>query len=307
VTAARPRIAIIVGPTASGKSDLALALARTRSGEIVSADSMQVYRGLDAATSKPGAVERAEIPHHLVDAADPGNDWSMGDFVRSAETAIAAILARGRLPIVVGGTGLYIRALLRGPFDAPGRDEALRARLRRVAERRGPQRLHRWLSRVDPATAARLGPRDAQRLVRALEVWLLTGRRLSERVSEAGFAGDRYDAVKIGISLPVEELDRRIAKRVDRFLAAGLIDEARRLLAAGVPETANAFKALGYREALAVLRGALPPEQAAAAIALATRRYAKRQRTWFRHEPGIVWLDGTLPEDRLLEAALRLL
>jgi tRNA dimethylallyltransferase len=285
----RPVVLVVVGPTAVGKSAFALDLCGRHAGEIVSVDSMQVYRGLDAATSKPTAAERARAPHHGVDLAEPGDDFSMGDFVRAAERAIAGIIRRGRLPVLVGGTGLYLRALLRGMAAAPRRDARLRQRLLDRAARRGVPALHRLLTRLDPESAARLGPRDRQRLVRALEVRIATGRPLSAVLRDEPFGAERYDAVKIGLDMDRQALYARIDARVDRFFAAGLVDEVRRLLGAGRPPAANAFKAIGYREVAAHLHGTIDLEEAKALTRRNTRRYAKRQMTWFRRETGVLW------------------
>lgn len=296
VPAAGRSLVLVVGPTAVGKSDFALRLAGRIQGDLVSADSMQVYRGLDAATAKPDTAARARVPHHLLDLVDPGTDFSMGDFVRHAESAIAGILARGRAPIVVGGTGLYVRALLRGMAEAPQRTPRLRARLQALASRRGLPFLHRMLRRVDPDTAARLPARDRQRILRALEVRFAAGRPLSAVLREQPFGAERYDAIKIGLTMERDRLEARIAARVDAFFARGLVDEVRGLLRAGCPVGANAWKAIGYREARAFVEGDLTLAEARRLTAQETRRYAKRQRTWFRKESGIAWF--TLDPDR---------
>ncbi len=282
---------VVVGPTAVGKSEFALRACERFGGEIVGADSMQVYRGLDRGTAKPGPRELRRVPHHGIDLAEPGEDFSLGDFVRYAEAAIDSIRRRGRLPVVVGGTGLYLRGLLKGIAEAPRRDEALRARLRALAERRGPAGLHRLLARVDPAGAARLPPADRQRLVRALEVYFVARRGLSDLIGESPFGPDRFATVKVGLSMARESLYRLIDARVDRFFAEGLVDEVRRLLEAGRAEAANAFKALGYRETLRHLRGELSLAEAVALTKRNTRRYAKRQWTWFRREEGVAWFE----------------
>jgi tRNA dimethylallyltransferase len=287
---------VIVGPTAVGKSDLALRLCEERGGEIVSVDSMQVYRGLDAGTSKPDAATRRRVPHHGIDLAEPGRDFSVGDFVRETEAVVEAIRARGRLAVLVGGTGLYLRGLLKGLADAPRRQAGLRARLARVEARRGGPFLHAMLRRVDPPAAARLGPNDRQRIVRALEVFFAEKRRLSDLVRRAPFGPDRWPAVRIGLTMERGLLYRRIDARVERFFAAGLVDEVRRLLAAGAPPEANAFKALGYREAILHLQGRMTLPAAIAATQQATRRYAKRQWTWFRREEGVTWFEAR-PDD----------
>ena len=291
-------ILLVVGPTAVGKSDFALLLAGLVGGEIVSADSMQVYRGLDAATAKPDPETRARVPHHLLDLVEPGVDFSMGDFVRRADEAIRAIAARGSAPIVVGGTGLYVRALLRGMADAPRRLPRLRSRLHALAGRHGPAWMHRMLRRVDAETAARLPERDRQRILRALEVRFAAGRPLSAMLREQPFGEKRYDAITIGLTMERERLDARIEARVESFFARGLIEEVRGLLRAGCPPEANAWKAIGYREARAVVEGTATLEEARRLTVRETRRYAKRQRTWFRKESGIAWfaVDPTGPD-----------
>jgi tRNA dimethylallyltransferase len=285
----RPPILVVVGPTAVGKSEFALLACERFGGEVVSVDSMQVYRGLDAATSKPGPADRRRAPHHGIDLVEPGEDFSMGDFVRAAESAMAAIAARRRLPVLVGGTGLYLRALLRGMAEAPRRAPALRERLRARAALRGAPWLHRMLARLDPETAARVPQRDRQRLVRALEVRFLAGRPLSALLKERPFEGGRHDAVLIGLTMERRRLHERIDARVEAFFAAGLVEEVKRHLAAGRPPEANAFKALGYREVIAHLGGDCTLEEAVALTKRNTRRYAKRQGTWFRAEPGVTW------------------
>jgi tRNA dimethylallyltransferase len=302
--AGRTVLLVVVGPTAVGKSAFALEACDRFGGEVVSVDSMQVYRGLDAATSKPGPADRARAPHHGIDLIEPGDDFSMGDFVRFAERAIAGIARRGRLPVLVGGTGLYLRALLRGVAVAPRRVPRLRERLRALAGRRGLPFVHRMLHRLDPAAAAALPRNDRQRIVRALEVRLATGRSLTEIIREEPFGSERYDAIKIGLDMDRTRLYRRIDERVDRFFAAGLVAELRDLLAAGRPADANAFKALGYREAAAHMRGERSLEEAVALTRRNTRRYAKRQLTWFRAEPGVTWFHLSADEPRPFTAPM---
>lgn len=288
-TQERPLVLAVVGPTAVGKSEFALRLCARFRGELLSVDSMQVYRGLDAGTSKPDRIERRRAVHHGIDLALPGEDFSLGDFVRYAERTIAAIRQRRQLPVLVGGTGLYFRGLLRGIVDAPRRDAAIRKRLDESARRQGSEHLHRMLQRVDAEAARRLGPRDRQRLVRALEVFFATRRGLSEWIRESPFGPDRYDAIKIGLNMDREVLYRRIDARVERFFAGGLIEEVRGMLAGGSPSSANAFKALGYRECLGYLAGESPLDETVALTKRNTRRYAKRQLTWFRSEQEVVW------------------
>jgi tRNA dimethylallyltransferase len=286
------RIVVVLGPTASGKSEIAARLAERFGGEVVGCDSMQVYRGFDAGTGKPSPALRARAPHQLIDVADPARDFSLGDYARLASRAIARLLGSGKLPVIAGGTGLYLQGCLRGVFDGPPRDEALRRRYLLLEARRPERRtLHRLLSRVDPRAAARLAPADLQRIVRALEVHRATGRPLSEHLERQGFGDDRWPAVKVGLVLPRPLLSQRIEERVDEFLAEGWEDEVRSLLASGPPATANAWKALGYRQIAQLVRGEIGREEARAAIVLETRRYAKRQMTWFRREPGVSWFE----------------
>lgn len=239
--------------------------------------------------------------HHLVDHVDPSHDFNLAEFVRSAERAIAEIAGRGKLPIVVGGTGLYLRGLLRGVVDAPPRDPDLRVRLYTVARRRGTPTLHRMLGRLDPASAERLAPGDTQRIVRAIEL-ASAGSTWSARLRTGGTwasGSDRYPALKIGLDLERDALVRRLDARVDRFFDAGLEAEVRRLLERGVPRSANAFKAIGYREVLAAIDAGRETGDVRDEVKRSTRRYAKRQRTWFRKEPGVVWLDAGLdPRDQ---------
>jgi tRNA dimethylallyltransferase len=275
-------------------------------GEIVGCDALQVYSGFDAATGKPSPELRRRVPHHLVDFVDPLSDFNLGAYVRAAEEAIRGIAARGRVPIVVGGTGMYLRGLLRGVVDVGDRDEALRRRLRRMAERHGPARLWRWLSRMDPGSAARLPAADAQRILRGLELALRGRGTWSEALDREGtwtLGRERFSSLKIALDMDRAALAGRLDARVDAFFDAGLAAEVRSLLAGGVPADANAFKAIGYREVLATLRAGKDPEEAREAVKKSTRRYAKRQRTWFRGEPGIVWLDAA-PGPEVLAARI---
>jgi tRNA dimethylallyltransferase len=299
-----PRIAVIVGPTASGKTALSLRLveavrARGGDGEIVSADSQQVYVGMDVGTAKATAAERAAVRHHLVDVVRPDEPMTAARFVALADAAIAGIAARGRVPVVAGGTGLYVRALLHGLFEGPGADPALRARL----EAEGAAALHARLGSVDPEAAARIDPADLRRLVRALEVFELTGTPISEhqRAHDIRRAPRRYPARVIGLDPPRDELRARIARRVDAMLAAGLVAEVRALVGSGLDPSLRAFDAIGYREALACLRGELPEGQVAEAIEAATRRFARRQLAWFRSEPEVTWYkaEGSVDLPRL--------
>jgi tRNA dimethylallyltransferase len=297
-------ILVLVGPTGTGKSRIAASLAESIGGEIVGCDALQVYRGLDAATAKPTAADRSRVPHWVIDVADPRRDYSLADYVHDADAAIAAIARQGRVPVVVGGSGMYLRGLLKGLVDAPPRDEVLRRRLTGLARRFGSARLWRLLRRRDPGSAARVPPGDAQRIVRALELALSAGPTWSERLLRDGTwskPGERYRALKFGLDLGREALAARLTDRVAAFFAAGLLGETSALLAAGVPPGANAFKAIGYREVVhALTAGEDPSPRLQETIVAATRRYARRQRTWFRTEPGVTWLDADESQDALV-------
>ncbi len=289
-TRARLPVVAVLGPTAVGKSRFALLLARRVGGEIVSADSAMVYRGLDVGTDKPSPEERAAVPHHLVDVADPDEPFSVADFVRLAARAVEEVLARGRLPLLVGGTGLWIRALLAGyrlPPVPP--DPNLRRRLAEEAERSGPEALHARLAALDPERAAEVDPRNVRRVIRALEVCLRGGVPASSLARRR--APSPYDALKVGLTRERGELYRLIDARVERQLAAGLVEEVRGLLARGYPPDLQAFQALGYKEVIAHLRGDCSREEMVRILQRNTRRYAKRQLTWFRREPDVVWFD----------------
>lgn len=270
---------------------------------------MQVYRGFDAATAKPTVEERRRVPHHLVDVIDPGRDFTLAEYVALASEALRDVSQRGRVPVVVGGTGLYLRGLLRGIVAAPARVGPLRERLRSLARRYGTPRLHRWLARLDPGSASRLPPRDTQRIVRALEIALAGGATWSERLGAEGTwarGEDRHAALKVGLDLDRGELARRLEDRVALFFRQGLVEEVRALLERGVPPHANAFKAIGYREVLAAIAAREDPAAAMASVLVATRRYAKRQRTWFRKESGVIWLDAAIGAESLADRIVEL-
>jgi tRNA dimethylallyltransferase len=283
----RPALVVIAGPTASGKSALALALAERLGGEIVSADSQQVYRGLDVGTAKPSPEVRAAVPHHLVDIADPDEQLTAARFVALADAAISEIAARGRVPLVTGGTGLWMRALLRGLADAPPRDEALRERLEAEEAAEGQGHLHRRLEGVDPEAAARLHPNDTVRIIRALEVHALTGAPLSAHHAAHGFEEARYPHRLLALAPERSVLRARIAERVAAMLEAGWIEETRRLLASGAVTADRLRKILGYTEVTAHLEGALAREALPDRIAARTWQYAKRQGLWLRQEPAV--------------------
>jgi tRNA dimethylallyltransferase len=301
-----PRLLVVLGPTGTGKSDLGLALARALNGEIVGCDALQIYRGFDCATATPSIEDRAAVPHHLVDRIDPRTDCSLAEYVRLAECVIREIGARDRIPIVVGGTGMYLRGLLHGVIHAPPRDPELRSRLRAVLAGGGARHLRRWLVARDPASARRIAPADTQRMIRALEM-IVQNARWSDRLSVSGSwasGAERYPTVKIGLDMDRDALAGRLDRRVAQFLDAGLVQEVRKLLERGIPREANAFKAIGYREVLRRLIERSPLEDAVGEIQRNTRRYAKRQRSWFRKEPGVVWFDAESGPSVLLERAL---
>ena len=299
-----PKILVIAGPTASGKSELALELARRLDGEIVSADSMQVYRGMDIGTAKPTPEQRAEIPHHLLDVADPDQPFSAADFAGAADTAIRDIGSRGRQSIVVGGTGLYIRALLKGLVDSPGGADEFRQALHEEAGRLGNEALLERLRRVDPELAARLHPNNLPRIIRALEVYHLTGIPLSRYQQEHGFSGQRYRSLQIGIRAGRPLLYNRIDDRVDRMLEQGLVQEVQRLLDAGYGPDAKAMRSIGYKEMTAHLAGESSLEEASRLIKRNTRHYAKRQLTWFNADKDILWLEYPAEFDTILKHAI---
>lgn len=302
-----PLLLVILGPTASGKSALSLDLARRLGGEIVNCDSMQVVRHLEIGTAKPSAEDRRQVPHHLFDLVEPGETFSAGAYMDAARKVCREIASRGRIPLVTGGTGLYLRALLEGIFAGPGRSDRYRRRIRLVLERKGPQFLHEALRRRDPKAAEGIAPADVVRVIRALEVRYLTGVPISSlRPGRSPLQGFRV--VKFGLSPPRQELYARINARVERMFRSGLVEEVRRLLAAGYPPEAKGFEALGYRHAIRVVQGTLGVQEAIVLTQRDTRRYAKRQMTWFRREPDVHWIPrpGEDPEaGRQVEAILR--
>jgi tRNA dimethylallyltransferase len=298
-----PLIAI-VGPTASGKSVLAVWLARELGGEVVACDSTQLYRGFDVGTAKPTAEERQGVAHHLIDVLDPREASTAGDYRERAVAVLEDLRARKRLPIFTVGTGLYLRALLEGLADVPLRSEELRERLWASVAAHPPGHLHRILRRMDPVSAEKIAPGDEQKLIRAVEVCLLAKKPLSE-VHRGGRNPLRgWRALKIGLSPEREELYQRIHARTDAMLAAGWIEEVRGLVGRGLPADAKPFDFIGYRELRAVLGGEMKLENAKAAIQQATRRYAKRQLTWFRRDAQIRWFSGFGQDAAIQEQAL---
>ena len=294
----RPLVLAVLGPTASGKTALSLALAERYDGEIINCDSTAVYRGFDIGTDKLSTEERRGIPHHLIDIADPTEVYTAAQFARDAERVIRDIHARGKLPILAGGTGFYYRALTRGLFPGPGADHELRSRLERIAQKKGPERLHRMLGRVDADSAARIMPRDRKRLVRALEVYLTTGRPLTEHFGETRSLIADCDVVAIALRLPAAFTAERVARRVDQQFARGIVAEVEGLLGRGVPPDARPFGGLVYRQVMEMLRGMRGEAATRQLIVQENRRYARRQLIWFRKEPNLIWFEGPgeLPE-----------
>jgi tRNA dimethylallyltransferase len=303
----RPHVLAVLGPTASGKSALGLALAERHDGEIINCDSTAVYRGFDIGTDKVSVAARRGIRHHLLDIADPTEVYTAAQYARDAAAAIRDIHLRGRLPILVGGTGFYYRALTRGLFPGPGADEQLRRRLNKIADVRGPERLHRLLQRVDPESAARIMPRDRKRLVRALEVYCSTGRPLTSHFADTISPIADCEVVAVALRLPPALTAERVARRVDDQFERGILDEVRGLLARGVPPDARPFGGLVYRQVMDMLRGVRGEAETRALIVQENRRYARRQLIWFRKEPNLKWFDGPGEREdvlRLVEEAL---
>ena len=276
-------VIVITGPTACGKSAVGLLLAERMGGEIVSADSMQIYRGMDIGTAKPTREERARAPHHLVDIRYPWEAYDAATFVRDASEAVAAVQTNGRTPIVVGGTALYLKAYLEGLFDGPGANEEIRTRLRAVAAEGGSQRLHEMLATVDPETASRLHPNDEVRITRALEVYECTGTPISAHQTQFGRPQPGLDARVVCLGREGADLRDRIDRRADEMFADGLVDEARSLLAAPDGLGAQAAQALGYKQVLAYLNGRLSLSECVEGVKRATHRFSRKQVTWFRH------------------------
>jgi tRNA dimethylallyltransferase len=296
-------VVVVAGPTASGKSRLGMALAKKYRGEIIGCDALQIYRGMDIGTAKPAPAERESVPHHMLDLRMPGEDFSAGEYQRLGREALRAIRDRGRIAFVVGGTGFYLRALIQGLFQGPGRSEELRRRFRRIAERRGVACLYRALQRADPATAARIAPTDISRIIRAYEVYLLTGRPMNwwHCQPRSGLEGFRW--LKLGIQWPRGELYCRIETRVEEMFQAGFVAEVRGLLER-FPGERHAFKAIGYRQIAGFLAGKITLDQAQEQTKMESRRYAKRQMTWFCGDPEIAWLDASQGEEQLLARAV---
>lgn len=303
----RPLLVAVLGPTATGKSSLGIRLARAYAGEIVNCDSTAVYRRFDIGTDKVPAEQQGGVPHHLIDVVEPTAVYSAAQFARDAAARIREISARGRLPVLVGGTGFYFRALVEGLFDGPGRDDAVRERLHARAAARGPEWLHRILQRVDPSSAARIMPRDEKRLVRALEVWLLTGHTLSAHFAATRSPLPEYDVCAIGLRLPSDAIAERVARRVDAQWERGVVQEVLDMLASGIPRQAQPFGGLVYRQILEMIDGLRDEADTRALITRENRHYARRQLIWFRKEPRVVWLDGAGERDETFDAACALI
>lgn len=297
----------IAGPTASGKTGLAVALAQALNGEVVSCDSMQIYRGMDVGTAKPTPEEMQGVPHHLLDVADPGEDFSVGRYVRLATEAITDIHSRGRTAIVAGGTGLYLDSLVKGEEFAPPSREGERKFLEDAAEQKGIEYVYDMLMEADPETAERLHLSDRKRIIRAMEVFLITGLPLSWHIAQSRQRPPRYRPAWLGLNFRDRaKLYARIDARVDQMLAQGLEQEVQRLLNAGVDPQTTAMQAIGYKELASALRGECTVEEAASRIKQASRNYAKRQLTWFRRNDKIRWIYPDETPD-LLARALKLL
>ena len=296
-------LVIVVGPTGSGKTELSLGVAERCHCEIVSCDSLQIYRHFNIGTAKLSIEERQGIPHHLIDIVEPTELFTAGDYAARCRLVLGQIRERGHVPLVVGGTGFYLRALLDGLFTGPSRDEDIRARLRQ-RERRRPGSVHRILRRLDPAAARRIHANDLNKAMRALEVRLVERRPISSMQREGRNALEGFAPVKIGLNPPRGELYRRLDERARKMFDQGLVDEARHILALGIPGSAKPFESLGYRQALGVVEKRLTVDEAIASTQQETRRYAKRQLTWFRRESDLRWFAGFGSEPALQNEAI---
>ncbi len=299
-----PSLVAILGPTASGKSASAIYLSHELGGEILNCDSLQMYRHFDLGTAKLPPAEREGIPHHLIDILNPEEQFAAGEYARQGRKILAEVVARGRLPIVVGGTGFYLRALLDGLFAGPTRNPELRERLRHRDSQKGRGYLHRLLRRLDPDSAANIHPHDTPKLIRAIEVCLEARRPMSALFREGREALEGYQVLKVGLNPPRGELYERINQRTRRLFENGLVGETRRILAMGVPQTAHPFRSHGYREALEYLDGKFDLEKAIRLAQAKTRQYAKRQITWFRRETPVRWFAG-FGDDPAIQATAR--
>ncbi len=294
---------VVAGPTGSGKSELALRIAEEFDGEVVNCDSLQIYRFFDVGTAKLTLLEQRGVRHHLLDVLDPDQVFTAGEYARRARPVLNEIAGRNRLPIVAGGTGFYLRALLDGLFPGPVRDEALRGSLaRREQRRRGS--LHRILSRLDPASAGRIHPNDIPKLVRALEVSIVTRRPMTENFAQGREPLENFRTLKLGLLPPRDALYARLDRRLERMFEAGLEDEVRHILDLGYPATSKPFESHGYKQVIQLMNGELKRSEALFYAQRNTRNYAKRQMTWFRQEAGMEWLGGFGDDPALQEAAV---
>jgi tRNA dimethylallyltransferase len=285
----KPKLVIICGPTGIGKTTTAIEIAKTFRGEIIGADSMQIYRYMDIGTAKPTADERAQVPHHLIDFVDPDEHFDAVAYANRAREKVAQLVDRGTVPFVVGGTGLYIKSLLHGMFESGAVDPAIRARLTKQADEQGTDALYRRLKTCDPSTAQNLHPNDSYRIIRALETFEATGRSISEYHSSHGFSEQPFTALKIGLNMDRSLLYERINKRVDLMIAAGFVDEVKRLLDMGYTEELKSMQSIGYRHIVDYLQDRLSWEECLRTLKRDHRRYAKRQLTWFGADDEIIW------------------
>jgi tRNA dimethylallyltransferase len=286
------KILTILGPTASGKTKVSLEIADILKGEIISADSRQIYRFMDIGTAKPGLEERKKVPHHLIDIVNPDDYFSAADYSTKAREAVKDVLGRGKKPIVVGGSGLYLRAVFKGIFKGPGKDEKLRSELKEKTEKYGVEFLFNKLEEKDPEAAKKIGPHNLVRIIRALEVYELTGKKISELQKKGEYPPEEHNFVKIGLELEREHLYQRIDQRVEQMIKAGLVDEVKSLKEKGYDLRFAPLKTFGYKEIFHYLDGKMSLDEATQNIKLETRHYAKRQITWFKKEEGIFWLDA---------------
>ena len=304
IVSSEPLLVVILGPTGSGKTALSLAFAEKFGGEIVNCDSVAMYREFDIGTAKPNAAERARAPHHLVDFVDPAQDMTAGEYARQARQVLSEINSRHRLPIVVGGTGLYLRAMLDGLFAGPQRSEELRDRLRESAAKRGSDYLHRILRRLDPAAAEKIHANDGAKLIRAIEVCLASRQKMSELWQQGRDPLRGFRILRLGLDPDRGALYDRINRRALQMFDSGMIEETERLLEK-YGATARPLTSLGYKQAVQLLSGELTREQALQAAQQAHRNYAKRQMTWFRREPDVTWLKGFGDDELIQQEALR--
>jgi tRNA dimethylallyltransferase len=301
-------IPVIVGPTASGKSDLGIKLALARNGEIINLDSVQVYRGIYIATAKVPQAQRRGVPHHLIDIVEPTENFTAGDYARLAARMIREVESSNHTAILVGGTGFYLRALVKPLFEGPPTDSKLRERLTALRDRKGPEHLHQMLTRVDTKAAMNLSPRDWPRTMRALEVYFQTGRRISESQPETPPAPELASRIRvIALNPPRAELYARINKRAVEMFDSGLVEEVESLISSGIPAAAKAFQAHGYRRVVEYLQGKRTRDDALNQMKLDTRHYAKRQLSWWRSWPGVKWIDRFGDEAETFEEAKRML